>query len=61
MDSKQISMMFKALSDEMRVEIMLQLMGGEQCACQMMKERKLTQPALAHHMERYFVYIRRHL
>ena len=51
MDAKQISLMFKALSDEVRVNIMLQLMSGEQCACNLMKEQKLTQPALSHHMK----------
>ena len=51
MDAKQISLMFKALSDEIRVNIMLQLMEGEQCACNLTKVQKLTQPALAHHMK----------
>lgn len=51
MEAKQISLMFKALSDEMRVNIMLKLMEGEQCACNLMKELKLTQPALSYHMK----------
>lgn len=51
MDTKKVSIMFKALSDEARVSIIRQLMKGEQCACHLLKEQKMTQPTLAYHMQ----------
>lgn len=51
MDTKQISMMFKALSDEVRVSIICELMEGTKCACNLLKSQKLTQPTLAYHMQ----------
>ena len=50
-DSNRVSMMFKALSDEVRVKILCQLMEGEQCACYLLKKQKMTQPMLAYHMQ----------
>ena len=50
-EAKEISLTFKALSDEMRVKILTQLMEGEQCACKLMQVQKLTQPTLAYHMQ----------
>lgn len=50
-DAKQVSLMFKALSDEARVNIICKLMEGEQCACDLSKSQKLTQPTLAYHMQ----------
>ena len=40
-DSKRVSMMFKALSDEVRVKILCQLMENEQCACYLLKKQKI--------------------
>jgi len=51
LDTKRVSMMFRALSDEVRVSIIRQLMKGEQCACHLLKEQKLTQPTLSYHMQ----------
>lgn len=51
MDAHQVSLIFKALSDEARVNIICQLMDGEQCACDLLKTQKLTQPTLAYHMQ----------
>ena len=50
-EAKEISLTFKALSDETRVKILTQLMEGEQCACTLMRMQKLTQPTLAYHMQ----------
>ena len=50
-DARQVSLMFKALSDEARVNIIYQLMEGEQCACNLLKKQKLTQPTLSYHMQ----------
>ena len=51
LNPKQVSLMFKAFGDETRVKVIAQLMEGEQCACQLMREQKLTQPTLAYHMQ----------
>lgn len=41
---------FKALADESRLEIMLLLMDGERCACQLLDALKIGQSTLSHHM-----------
>ena len=50
MDPEKVSQMFKALSDETRVKIIMELMQGEQCACSLLKSLRITQPTLSHHM-----------
>jgi len=49
MDPQKTSLMFKALSDEIRVKFIMELMDGEKCACDLLKNLHLTQPALSHH------------
>jgi len=51
MDAQKVSQIFKALSDETRVRILMELMQGEQCACNLLKNLHLTQPVLSHHMQ----------
>ena len=51
MDPQKTSLMFKALSDEIRVKFVMELMDGEKCACDLMKALHLTQPALSHHAQ----------
>ena len=51
MEAQKVSLMFKALSDETRVKIITELMDGEKCACDLMKNLHLTQPTLAHHVQ----------
>ena len=41
----------KALTDENRLAIMLALQHGEKCGCDLLKELKITQPTLSHHMK----------
>ena len=41
---------FKALADENRLEIMLLLMDGERCACQLLEALRIGQSTLSHHM-----------
>ena len=41
----------KALSDPNRLRIIDMLSCGEKCICNMLKEFKLTQPTLSHHMK----------
>ena len=49
--NKQITVIFKALCDENRVQIFRLLRGGERCACHLLDEMKLSQPTLSHHMK----------
>ena len=42
---------FKALSDEKRVQILEKLCQGEQCACELLKGLEISQSTLSHHMK----------
>ncbi|HHT80255.1 MAG TPA: metalloregulator ArsR/SmtB family transcription factor [Sphaerochaeta sp.] len=50
MDITQYVLICKALGDRNRLEIILLLTKGEQCACEMLKRFSITQPTLSHHM-----------
>ncbi|SNR98915.1 transcriptional regulator, ArsR family [Anaerovirgula multivorans] len=43
--------LFKALSDENRLKILLMLTYGEMCACDIQDQLDLTQPTISHHMK----------
>ena len=43
--------LFKALSDENRLQIVEMLKKGELCACRILENFKITQPTLSHHMK----------
>lgn len=49
--NKQITVIFKALCDEIRIQILKLLQGGERCACELLEEMSLSQPTLSHHMK----------
>ena len=49
--NKQITMIFKALCDENRVQIFRLLQNGEKCACKLLEAMQCTQPTLSHHMK----------
>ena len=49
--NKQITVIFKALCDENRVQILRILQNGERCACHLLEEMHLSQPTLSHHMK----------
>ena len=51
MTNKQITVIFKALCDENRVQIFRILQGGELCACHLLEQMNLSQPTLSHHMK----------
>ena len=51
LSTKQITVIFKALCDENRVQILRILQNGELCACHLMEELNLSQPTLSHHMK----------
>ena len=44
-------LMFKALSDNNRLQIIDMLSCGEMCACEILKKLNITQPTLSHHMK----------
>ena len=47
----EYALVFKALSDETRLNIVCQLRGGELCACDILDHLNITQPTLSHHMK----------
>ena len=49
--NKQITVIFKALCDENRVQIFRILQNGELCACHLLEKMHLSQPTLSHHMK----------
>ena len=51
MNNKQITVIFKALCDENRVQIIRLLQNGEKCACRLLEALQCTQPTLSHHMK----------
>lgn len=51
LSNKQITVIFKALCDENRVQIIRLLQSGERCACELLEEMNLSQPTLSHHMK----------
>ena len=51
LSNKQITVIFKALCDENRVQIFRILQNGELCACHLLEELQLSQPTLSHHMK----------
>ena len=42
---------FKALSDDTRLQILEMLIDGERCACKILEELEITQPALSYQMK----------
>lgn len=45
------SLIFKALGDKTRLEIVEMLFEGEKCACSLLEKFDITQPTLSHHMK----------
>ena len=50
MTYKKDAKLFKALSDENRLQILCQLSGTEKCACVLLDTLNISQPTLSHHM-----------
>lgn len=50
MDYEKQALLFKALSDSSRLQIVDMLSCGEMCACEILEHFKVTQPTLSHHM-----------
>ena len=51
MDTIQVSLICKALSDPNRLLIIQLLTYGEQCGCELLDQMQITQPTLSHHMK----------
>ena len=50
MDYRNDAKLFKALSDENRLQILTQLNNEEKCACVLLEKLAICQPTLSHHM-----------
>ena len=50
MTHKEDAKVFKALSDENRLQILCQLSRTEKCACVLLDTLNISQPTLSHHM-----------
>ena len=50
MDYRKDAKLFKALSDENRLQILAQLNAEEKCACVLLEKLAISQPTLSHHM-----------
>jgi ArsR family transcriptional regulator, arsenate/arsenite/antimonite-responsive transcriptional repressor len=51
MANMDYALVFKALGDENRLQIVRMLSGGEKCACKLLEQIVITQPTLSHHMK----------
>ena len=51
MDTNQVSLICKALSDPNRLRIIQLLTYGEQCGCELLEQMQITQSTLSHHMK----------
>jgi ArsR family transcriptional regulator len=50
MTNKDLSLLFKALSDENRLTIIELLINGETCGCKLIEKLSISQPTLSYHM-----------
>ncbi len=50
-DMDEYILIFKALGDSTRLQIVQMLSGGEMCACKILERFQITQPTLSHHMK----------
>lgn len=50
MNTIDYALIFKALSDSNRLQIVEMLSDGEKCACKLLERFEITQPTLSHHM-----------
>lgn len=50
-ENEQNAKIFKAFCDANRLKILGLLQNGEKCACQLLEQLDIGQPALSHHMK----------
>ena len=51
MNTRDMILICKALSDTKRLEIVQMLSDGEKCGCKILDKFNITQPTLSHHMK----------
>ncbi|MFV0380059.1 MAG: ArsR/SmtB family transcription factor [Anaerorhabdus sp.] len=51
MNTNELTMIFKALSDDQRFRIIEMLAKEEMCACKLLEHFNFSQPTLSHHMK----------
>jgi ArsR family transcriptional regulator len=51
LDTARAAALFHALSDEIRVEVVLLLLNGERCVCELMDDLGLAQSRLSWHLK----------
>ena len=51
METTDMILICKALSDSNRLEIVRMLSDGEKCGCKILDQFDITQPTLSHHMK----------
>lgn len=51
MDAVNAALIFRAIGDNNRLQIVEMLSGGEKCACRLLERFEITQPTLSHHMK----------
>jgi len=51
MTCNEVAVICKAMSDANRLSILEMLTRGEQCACRILEQHRITQPTLSHHMK----------
>ena len=50
MNTREVTLICKALSDYNRLQIVQMLSDGEKCGCKLLEAFDITQPTLSHHM-----------
>ena len=48
---KEYLRVFRAFTDENRVQVLEMLCSGEHCACDLLEKLQISQPTLSHHMK----------
>lgn len=51
MNTIDVALICKALSDSNRLQIVQILSDGEKCGCMLLEQFEITQPTLSHHMK----------
>jgi len=51
LDVARAAALFHALSDEIRIEVVQLLIGGERCVCELMDELEIAQSKLSWHLK----------
>ena len=51
MNSCDVALICKALSDANRIRVLQLLTDGQMCACEILERLQITQPTLSHHMK----------